>query len=89
MKSKSRRLLIILLLVIIAGSIVWVYRPQESVPDYVFSYAENQAENYPTTLGGKYFAQLVEERTDGRIKILVQHSGERGAESEVIDLMLV
>lgn len=85
MKSKSRRLLIILLLVIIAGSIVWVYRPQESVPDYVFSYAENQAENYPTTLGGKYFAQLVEERTDGRIKILVQHSGERGAESEVIE----
>lgn len=85
MKAKSRRLLIILLLVIIAGSIVWVYRPQESVPDYVFSYAENQAENYPTTLGGKYFAQLVEERTDGRIKILVQHSGERGAESEVIE----
>ena len=85
MKAKSRRLLIILLLVIIAGSIVWVYRPQEPVPDYVFSYAENQAENYPTTLGGKYFAQLVEERTDGRIKILVQHSGERGAESEVID----
>lgn len=85
MKSKSRRLLIILLLVIIAGSIVWIYRPQEPVPDYVFSYAENQAENYPTTLGGKYFAKLVEERTDGRIKILVQHSGERGAESEVIE----
>ena len=60
-------------------------RPVETVPDYVFSYAENQEEDYPTTLGGKYFAQLVEERTNGRIRILVQHSGERGAESEVIE----
>ena len=60
-------------------------RPVETVPDYVLSYAENQEEDYPTTLGGKYFAQLVEERTNGRIRILVQHSGERGAESEVIE----
>ena len=85
MKITGRRVLIILGLVLIMGGIVFVCRPVETVPDYVFSYAENQEEDYPTTLGGKYFAQLVEERTNGRIRILVQHSGERGAESEVIE----
>ena len=35
----------------------------EVEPEYVFSYAENQPEDYPTTLGAKYFAELVEERT--------------------------
>ncbi len=85
MKTKSRGLLIILLLILIVGIIVFVYRPQEPVPDYVFSYAENQEADYPTTLGGNYFAKLVEERTGGRIKILVHHGGERGSESEVIE----
>lgn len=37
----------------------------EVEPEYVFSYAENQPEDYPTTLGAKYFAELVEERTNG------------------------
>lgn len=77
--------MIILLLALIVGMVVWVYGPQEPVPDYVFSYAENQKADYPTTLGGNYFAKQVEERTGGRIKILVQHSAERGAESEVIE----
>ena len=77
--------MIVFLLILLMGSIVYVSRPVEVVPDYVFSYAENQEADYPTTLGGNYFAQLVEERTNGRIWILVQHSGERGAESEVIE----
>lgn len=85
MKTKGRRFLIILLLVLIVGIIAWALRPKPVVPDYVFSYAENQEADYPTTLGGQYFAELVEERTEGRIKILVQHSGKRGAESEVIE----
>ncbi len=85
MKTKSKRLLIILLLVLIVGIIVFAYRPQEPAPDYVFSYAENQEADYPTTLGGNYFAKLVEERTDGRIRILVHHSGKHGSESEVIE----
>lgn len=54
-------------------------------PEYVFLYAENQTEDYPTTLGGKYFANLVNERTDGRIKILVKYGAEMGSEAEAID----
>lgn len=68
--------------------IVWYYaRPEEKEPEFVFSYAENQAEDYPTTLGAKRFAELVEERTDGRIRILVQAEGEMGTEMEVIQQM--
>ena len=58
--------------------------PGEPAPEYVFSYAENQTEGYPTTLGAERFAQLVEERTDGRIRILVKSGGELGTEQEVI-----
>lgn len=67
---------------------VWFYaRPEEIEPEFVFSYAENQAEDYPTTLGAKRFAELVEERTDGRIRILVQAEGKMGTEMEIIQQM--
>lgn len=67
---------------------VWLHvQPEEKEPEFVFSYAENQAEDYPTTLGAKRFAELVEERTDGRIRIVVQAEGEMGAEMEVIQQM--
>lgn len=58
-----------------------------AAPEYIFTYAENQAENYPTTLGGKKFAELVEERTDGRIRILVKAEAVLGSEVEVIQQM--
>lgn len=34
-----------------------------SAPEFVFTYAENQAEDYPTTQGARRFADLVEEKT--------------------------
>lgn len=57
------------------------------VPEYVFSYAENQTQDYPTTMGGVRFAALVEERTQGRIRIQVHAEGEFGSEAEVIRQM--
>lgn len=73
-----------LLIAVVAGA-AYFLRVKEPVPEYVFSYAENQGADYPTTLGGQYFADMVEERTDGRIQILIQHSGQRGAETEVVE----
>lgn len=55
------------------------------VPEFVFTYAENQAEDYPTTQGAYKFAELVEERTDGRIKIDVHSGGELGDEKSVCE----
>ena len=51
----------------------------------VFRLAENQPEDYPTTIGDKEFARLVEERTNGRYKIEVYHSGQLGDERSVIE----
>lgn len=39
--------------------------------DVVFQLAETHAEGYPTTLADREFARLVEERTEGRVKIEV------------------
>ena len=67
--------------------IFFVTRKKETVPEYVFTYAENQTEDYPTTLGALKFAELVEERTGGRIRIQVKAEGVMGSESEVIRQM--
>lgn len=59
----------------------------EKNPEYILFYAENQTADYPTTLGGLRFAELVEERTEGRIRIIVKYDGELGREKDVIDQM--
>lgn len=55
----------------------------EPAPEYVFSYAENQPSDYPTARGAERFAQLVEERTGGRIRIRIFAEGELGEEESV------
>lgn len=57
------------------------------IPEFVFTYAENQAEDYPTTLGAYKFAQMVYEKSNGRIEILVHAGGELGDEKTVIEQM--
>lgn len=54
-------------------------------PEYVFTYAENQTEDYPTTQGAYRFAQLVNERTQGRIQIRVYANAELGDEQSTIE----
>ncbi len=60
---------------------------KEPDPEYVFTYAENQSDGYPTSMGAYYFASLVEERTEGRIKIVVYTSAKLGREADVIEQM--
>jgi tripartite ATP-independent transporter DctP family solute receptor len=62
-------------------------KKQEIVPEYVFTYAENQAEDYPTARGAKRFAELVNKRTNGRIEILVYAQGTLGDEKSVLEQM--
>ena len=61
--------------------------PEETVPEYVLTYAENQPAGYPTVLGAQYFADLVRERTGGKVIIQIKHSGEFGSEAEVLAQM--
>lgn len=47
--------------------------------------AETHSSNYPSTQGVNEFAKLVEERSKGRIKIIVYDSGKLGNENSVIE----
>lgn len=80
--------IIILLMAVSVVAVIIVTRlclaPKEVEPEFIFSYAENQTEDYPTTLGAKRFAELVEERTGGRIRIIVRAEAELGTEKEVL-----
>ena len=58
---------------------------QQPLPKLILRYAENQPENYPTTIAAEYFAQLVEERTNGEIVIRVYANGELGQEHSVFE----
>lgn len=51
----------------------------------VLRLAENQVEDYPTTIGDKEFAKLIEEKSDGRYKVEVYAGGQLGDEKSVIE----
>ena len=53
-------------------------------PKYVFSYAENQAMDYPTTLGAVRFAYLVHQKSKGRIQIRIYADSELGDEPDLV-----
>ena len=57
------------------------------IPEYVFTYADNQTVDYPTVKGAIYFAELVEKRTEGRIKIDINSDAALGDEGSVMEQM--
>lgn len=59
----------------------------EQGAELILRYAENQPKDYPTTQAALAFADLVAQRTDGRVKVLVYSGGELGAEQSVIQQM--
>lgn len=78
----------VLLAVVLVGLVLYCCQNAdkgEPLPDLVLRYADNQPEGYPTTLAAQYFAQLVEERTEGRIRIRVYCDGELGSEVSVLE----
>ena len=59
------------------------------VPDFVLTYAENQPDGYPTTEGARRFAELVRERTGGKVLVQVKDSGVYGTEEEVWEQLAI
>ena len=53
-------------------------------PELILRYADNQASNYPTTQAAIKFSELVSDRTQGKIKIIVYPNGALGNENEVL-----
>lgn len=62
-------------------------KKQKNIPDYVFTYAENQTSDYPTTQAARYFAELVNEGTEGRIEIRIYPNAELGDEVSAMEQM--
>ncbi|MFJ5624132.1 TRAP transporter substrate-binding protein [Peribacillus loiseleuriae] len=50
-----------------------------------FRLADNHPDNYPTVLGDKKFAELVNQKSNGRIKISVFPNGQLGDEKSIIE----
>lgn len=56
-------------------------------PELILRYAENQPEGYPTTEAAYAFAELVAERTDGRVNVRVYSNGVLGSETSIVEQM--
>lgn len=75
------------LLLPLAALAVWALALREkepAAPTWLLRYAENQPEGYPTTRSAEYFAELVAERTNGDVKIVIYADGALGNENAVI-----
>ncbi|PHU33913.1 TRAP transporter substrate-binding protein [Pseudobutyrivibrio ruminis] len=90
MKKRWIGLVLVFLIIAVSAVLVLLFKRDkkaEPAPEFVFYYADNQTEDYPTTQGDKKFAELVYERTNGRIKIEVMCDAKMGSEREVINQM--
>ena len=56
-------------------------------PLLILRYGDNQPDYYPTTRAARYFSQLVEERSGGRIEIEVYGDGKLGNENDVFRMV--
>ena len=80
-KLKKVSICLIILLLFVSGCSA----PQQEYPELILRYADNQPKDYPTTRAAEYFAELVEERTNGKIVIRVYCNGELGDENSVME----
>ena len=68
-----------------SGGVTVISSGYENItPTYVFTYADNQPEDYPTTQGAYYFAELVNERSRGDIQICIYADAILGGEGDVV-----
>jgi tripartite ATP-independent transporter DctP family solute receptor len=78
--------IVLFLLIFLSVGFCWAAAAAEEADEViVLRLAETHGADYPTTQGDYEFARLVEERTDGRIKIEVYPGAQLGEERAVIE----
>ncbi|WP_206105417.1 TRAP transporter substrate-binding protein [Paenibacillus thalictri] len=60
-------------------------KPEDKKPSLTFRLADTHPPDYPTVMGDKKFAELVSQKTNGRIKIDVYPSSQLGEEKAVVE----
>lgn len=83
-----KKALLLCLLVVMSIGMVWSGGQQDTknvAETVVLRLAETHPAEYPTTQGDYEFARLVEERTNGRIKIEIYPGAQLGEEKAVIE----
>jgi len=76
-----------MLMVAVMASPIFAQGGREAEADkpIVLRLADNQPDGYPTVIGDLEFARLVEERSNGRIKVEVYNNGQLGDEKSAIE----
>lgn len=87
MKKLKMIAIALTIVLVISAVFLWKNSTRTLPPEFVLTYAENQSDTYPTTLGAIYFAELVQEKSQGRIQILVLANSSLGTEPSVIEQM--
>ena len=77
--------MLLLILVVLLCIFLKNQNPKGITPDFVLTYGENHRLDYPTTKGALKFAELVEIRTNGKVKIQVKYNGKFGTGEKLIE----
>lgn len=79
--------LVLFCAVVLAATVPLPTASTETSPELILRYAENQPEGYPTTQAAYAFADLVAEKTGGRVRVRVYSNGALGSEDSVVEQM--
>lgn len=87
MRSATSGVLLVVLVCLLAGSFLpGCRRPEgDAQAGIILHAADDHEADYPTTQGLYRMAELVKERSGGRIQITVHHSASMGSEKETIE----
>lgn len=87
MKKRLITLLLVMFLAITVLVACGDYSSKSSNKVTTLKLAENQPEDYPTTIGAKKFAELIKEKTNGRYEVDVYAGGQLGDEKSAVELL--
>lgn len=73
--------------VVLAAAVPVSFGQEDAAPELILRYAENQPEGYPTTEAAHAFADLVAEKTGGRVQVRVYSNGVLGSETSIVEQM--
>lgn len=79
---------VLLIAVIIVVGFFSCRKEDSKYPELVLRYADNQSSGYPTVEAAKYLAELIKERTGGRIELRIYPDSVLGSEIDVMKQMV-